>query len=118
MISCGTNENLLIIPGADHGDSEVITLPYYNFLSIVFGHKKKFGNCITTGFFVDCYRKNGSSMDTFVAQDHSYLNPFSSNCGKIVKYTVNVNDKNCYYAEDVGYRYNNRCLVGNGWCPC
>ncbi|OUM56667.1 hypothetical protein PIROE2DRAFT_18613 [Piromyces sp. E2] len=41
--------------------------------------RDRFGNCISTGFYVDCYRKDGSN---------------------------------------VRYRYNNRCLVGNGWCPC
>ncbi|OUM61622.1 hypothetical protein PIROE2DRAFT_12316 [Piromyces sp. E2] len=33
--------------------------------------RDRFSNCISTGFYVDCYRKDGSSMDAFAAQDHS-----------------------------------------------
>ncbi|OUM63853.1 hypothetical protein PIROE2DRAFT_9522 [Piromyces sp. E2] len=79
-------------------------------------------------------RYDRSSMDAFVVQDHSYLNPFNDGCGKSSNYTVNFKDKNSYYAAygnkvlvknnnkiRIGgerYRVNNRCLVENGWCPC
>jgi hypothetical protein len=101
-----------------------------------YNQNRKNRNCSRVGpFYKDCYDKNGKAVSVYPLTT-GYENPFSNKSVCISRWSVVLNpgnDKNCYYGA-YGNKVlvknnksrngvttniiNNRCLAGNGWCPC